>query len=67
MAAADAAAFYRHLFPNENRENSSVDLRAAWVFCAADILFDGQALSFGGGGCGMDGIAVAAVSWGGGT
>jgi hypothetical protein len=47
---------------NENRENSPIDLRAAWVFCAADILFDSQALSFRRGSGGMDGFAVAALS-----
>ena len=52
---------------NENRENSPADLRVAWVSCAADILFGGQALSLGNGDCGIAGIVVAALSRGGGT
>src|SRR5260370_27924246 len=46
---------------NESRENSAFDLPAAWVSWAADILFVGQALSFGVGDCGMAGFAVAAL------
>ena len=52
---------------NENRENGSVDLRAAWVACDADIVFGGQAFSFGVGDCGMDAFDVATLSGRGGT
>jgi hypothetical protein len=46
----------------ENRQNDSVDLRDAWVVCAADILFGCQALSFGKRDCELAGFDVAAVS-----
>jgi hypothetical protein len=47
---------------SENREDSSVDLRDAWVACAADILFGCQALSSGKRDCELAGLDVAAVS-----
>jgi hypothetical protein len=47
---------------SENRENSSVDLRDAWVTGAADILFGCQALSFGKRDCELAGFDVASVS-----
>ena len=47
---------------SENREDSSVDLRDAWVAGAADILFGCQALSSGKRDCELAGLDVAAVS-----
>jgi len=42
-------------------------MRVAWVPRVADILFGGQALSFGNGDCGVAGFALAAIAGGGGT